>query len=305
MADSKNCCQPMKEEGWSCCPAGSHQFLKANPTANKGFPSVLGATTGGDPGVATVGVEAYVVGSVSNGTAVLLIPDVWGWDSGRIREVADRLAENLKTYCVIPKILSPPLEGGTSGDGLPPDFDLEKRGKDLGPFIGRFGRWEQKDDKDKDAIGPKIRGVFEHFADEGVEKVAGVGFCFGGWVLLEAANVIEEQLATDLVCCAVPHPSCHAVLGNKGAVKKAGSAQCPMLMLPAGNDPDIYDPEKGTFMAALKEKQPASHSITFPDMLHGWSIRGDLTDPKIDRDVKIVIDEVEKYIGKFLTASKL
>ena len=26
--------------------------------------------------------------------------------------------------------------------------------------------------------------------------------------------------------------------------------------------------------------------VTFPDMKHGWTTRGDMSDPKVDRDVK-------------------
>lgn len=45
-----------------------------------------------------------------------MVPDVWGWDSGRIRALADFCAEK-GYFTVIPKLSTPPLEGGTDGDG--------------------------------------------------------------------------------------------------------------------------------------------------------------------------------------------
>jgi len=107
----------------------------------------------------------------------------------------------------------------------------------------------------------------------------------------------------DLVACAVPHPSCHLEGMHKGdPVALAAKAQCPFLMMPAGNDPDIYNPGTG----ALQVKLPAgSESHPFPDMLHGWSIRGDMADAKIKRDVGIAVAETERYLGKYLGGAKM
>jgi dienelactone hydrolase len=57
--------------------------------------------------------------------ALLLCPDVWGWNGGRIRAVADAFAG--EGYLVaVPKLLTPCMGEGTDGDALPPDgtFDM-------------------------------------------------------------------------------------------------------------------------------------------------------------------------------------
>jgi len=135
---------------------------------------------------------------------------------------------------------------------------------------------------------------------QGCTKIAGIGFCFGCGILLQASDE-----AKDLIACCFPHPSAHAMLGTKKAVAMAGTAQCPILIMAAGNDPDIYDPEKGTFFQNLKAKHPQSESKPYPDMLHGWTIRGELTDAKIKRDVDRFMDESQKFLSQFLTASKM
>jgi dienelactone hydrolase len=64
----------------------------------------------------TEGIEYYGNG-ISIEKAILIIPDVWGYNSGRIRSIADLLAAE-GYYVAIPKLLSPPLEGGTEGRTL-------------------------------------------------------------------------------------------------------------------------------------------------------------------------------------------
>lgn len=269
----------------SCCPPQSHGYLASNPTAATGAEIKLPS-----------GLDAYAVGDGSKGNGIVLIPDVWGWDSGRIREVAGQLAEKLNAYCVIPRVLSNApentgLEGGTKGDGLPPDFDpFGPRGKEMGGFMGTFG-WTGA----KFSIKPKFDETIAHMKGKGCARICGIGFCFGCGILLQASDASK-----DLVACAFPHPSCHAMLGTKKAVAMASTAQCPMLVMGAGNDPDIYDPDKGTFFANLKKSHPASISSPFPDMLHGWTIRGDLADAKIKRDVDRFMAETEKFLGGYL-----
>jgi len=40
--------------------------------------------------------------------------------------------------------------------------------------------------------------------------------------------------------------------------------------------------------------------VEFPDMKHGWSVRGDLSVPEVERDVKKTFNFVLTYFGKYL-----
>jgi hypothetical protein len=93
--------------------------------------------------------EIYLTGNLGpSGRAILICPDIWGWDSGRIRNIADHLAE-ADYLVVVPKILQPAcvamcenviclhphffrLNGGTDGDALSPD---------VAPWIPETGGW--------------------------------------------------------------------------------------------------------------------------------------------------------------------
>ena len=121
----------------ACCPPHSHGYL-ASTRDHKGTKIT-----------AVGGTELYSTGSLSeSGRAILLVPDIWGWDSGRVRNIADHLAQ-AGYLVVVPKILQPtcvvvlaPIialcpryyryNGGTDGDALSPD---------VAPWIPETGGW--------------------------------------------------------------------------------------------------------------------------------------------------------------------
>lgn len=62
----------------------------------------------------TDGIEGYVSKPYVSGQKVLvLIPDAFGWNSGRLRNVADYFTEE-GYYTVVPKIMTPCAEGNAA-----------------------------------------------------------------------------------------------------------------------------------------------------------------------------------------------
>lgn len=131
----------------SCCPPNADKYLAAtyNTTGKKvTLPS---------------GLEVYRSGSANeNKKAVLIISDVWGWNSGRTRNIADLFAE-AGYLAIVPKLLTPAFEGGTDGEGcstiilvriilnsscfcltsgLYPTFDFVKDGHTAFPYFATF-----------------------------------------------------------------------------------------------------------------------------------------------------------------------
>ena len=74
----------------------------------------------------------------------------------------------------------------------------------------------------------------------------------------------------------------------------------------AGNDPDDYK-NGGAVQKALPEAvREASEFKAFPDMKHGWVIRGDTaSDEKIKRDVKDAVDRAKKFFAAKLAKSAM
>ena len=94
------------------------------------------------------------------------------------------------------------------------------------------------------------------------------------------------------------HPSHPKVIEelqeNEESVLK--EIKCPQFFLPASND------NPTTKFGGLG-KQVLGDSldiVEFPDMQHGWSIRGDLSDPTVERDVKKAFNLALAFFKKCL-----
>lgn len=231
----------------ACCPPGSAPYLAADHVDE--------------------GVGVYHVGSGAAG--LLIIPDVWGWNSGRTRAFADDFArKGLSVW--VPKMLTA-FEGGTDGDGLPPSFNPAERGAELGAlFAGAWG---------PEAVMPKVLQVVGMMRASGVTKFGVLGFCYGGWIGFHLSKIISSDV---MVCGAVPHPSVHIESRiGKDALKLTEEVQCPWILFPcgelggAGADPDMYDaPEGPSIKQILEEKFPGQSVVQrLPGAFHGFTTR--------------------------------
>merc|ERR1712060_885150 len=89
-------------------------------------------------------------------------------------------------------------------------------------------------------------------------------------------------------CGVGPHPSTK-LEGVFGGDEQAmmEKVNMPMLLMPAGNDPDNLK-EGGALAEDVAKK--GGKSVTFPEMSHGWVARGDLNDATVARDVKAAME---------------
>ena len=158
---------------------------------------------------------------------------MWGWNGGRVRAIADGLAEQGYKVAVGKFLSTPALDGGTDGDALPPDgeFNLE--------WIKNFP-WEKQ--------RPKVEAALGFLKAEGCTKIGVMGFCYGGHPACWASTIDPS-----VVCGVVCHPSMQlegfAFGGDTVALLK--SVQCPFLLAPAGNDLPMWS-DSGDFGEALK-----------------------------------------------------
>jgi len=188
----------------SCCPPNADKYLAAT------------YDTTGEKVTLPSGLEVYRSGSASvHKKAVLIISDVWGWNSGRTRNIADMFAE-AGYLAIVPKLMTPAFEGGTDGDGkltrsftpdnmllthlfalsnagLYPTFDFVKDGPTAFPYFATFD-YESKclhtncDNipwrtlhslcTHADNLRPKITAAVAYLKSEGATQIAGFGFCW-------------------------------------------------------------------------------------------------------------------------------
>ena len=107
----------------------------------------------------------------------------------------------------------------------------------------------------------------------------------GAWALCKAsANGFA------LKCGVGPHPSTkleHMCFGGSRAeAELMGAIAMPVLLMPAGDDPDNSKP--GGEITGLVEAKGGASEV-FPEMKHGWVSRGDITDAAVKRDVEAAL----------------
>ncbi|KAI9023465.1 Alpha/Beta hydrolase protein [Hyaloraphidium curvatum] len=263
-----------------CCPPNSEPYLKAD------------YATKGKTGTLPSGLEVYTTGPADAKKAILMIPDVWGWNSGRLRGIADNYGDG-GYRVMVPKLLTPPFEGGTDGDALPPDFDIENRMNDLVGYLQNFKFPELK---------AKIKACLEALKAGGAEKIGMVGYCWGGWVIAHTAG--DADLKPHVNAAAIFHPSIHLedfVFGGNAA-ELLGKSSAPMLFCPAENDPPVYL-EDGPYYKALKAVQPATEVIAFKGVKHGFVNRadiGNMASPEVKAAVEKAVEDAADFLGKNL-----
>lgn len=224
--------------------------------------------------------QAPVNGSPSS--AIIVYSDVWGWNSGRIRAIADYLGE-LGYLALVGKFLTPTLNGGTDGDAMSPDdtFNLD--------WIKQFPWDTQK---------PKVDSIISYAKQSGASRIGVFGFCYGGHLACWSSRENSE-----IACGVVFHPSMQlegfAFGGDNLELLK--EVQAPFMLCPAGGDLPLWS-EDGELGSALKSSKRGSECVwsIYPEMSHGWSIRGDVSDPLVARDVDLVLKDATQYFSKYL-----
>eukprot|EP01039_Chlorochromonas_danica_P007139 gene7139-7892_t len=239
-----------------CCPPNAYKFLEPDY-------AFVGQTHRLDNGQ-----EFYHSGKVGE-KGVLVIPDVFGWNGGRTRNIADFLGDE-GYYTVVPKLLVPAMEGAVDGDGFSQNISM-------GEAVEALKRFPTED------LLPRIKVVVDHMKSEGVKQIAILAFCWGGWV---AAHVLASDEADNYSCCAIAHPSLKIEAGIFGGdiLSLVSAVRKPMLWLPTRGDEAEYD-VGGAWFKKLKENHPTSESISFGDVDHGFIPRGNISDPLVKQEI--------------------
>jgi len=244
----------------SCCPSTAWGELKNPNYTEKGQIEKIDD------------LEIYHVGKGSK--CIIWNYDVFGFKGGRTRQMCDFLAD--AGYLVV----MPDYYRGSLCD---PTTDGER----LPAFIQEQTKWESnlKNDWEK-----KIRPFAEKL---GAKTYGAVGTCWGSYVVLRLCDDVCFKGGVSF------HPSHSPIAGmmlKESEEELLKSVKCPQLFMPANGD------HANTYPGGLGKEVlgDALEIVTFPDMQHGWSIRGDLSDPKVDRDVKKAFNMALTFFGKYL-----
>eukprot|EP00616_Rhizochromulina_sp_CCMP1243_P008986 CAMPEP_0118997144 /NCGR_PEP_ID=MMETSP1173-20130426/61256_1 /TAXON_ID=1034831 /ORGANISM="Rhizochromulina marina cf, Strain CCMP1243" /LENGTH=746 /DNA_ID=CAMNT_0006948567 /DNA_START=93 /DNA_END=2330 /DNA_ORIENTATION=+ len=228
------------------------------------------------------GVQCYIVGrSPHDGPCrgVVLLPDIRGFQGGRIRAVADFLARYTADIVLVPKLLAPPLDRGTQGDGVPEDFDDVDQQDRLHAWL-RLLPW-------KECVDHKIHSLLVHLKALGASKIALVG-CGVGGLLATLAAATNPTVS----CLCLISPSLHLLellLGGPSPEALAARVSSPVLLLSARDDSRTYWPG-GTVTDTFRQRNLESRSEPFAEMRRGFVLHGELHNATVHRDVRQALE---------------
>jgi len=257
-----------------CCPPNSFPGLVLNDQ------NTVGAV------VTHKSATFYSTGNLHESTgrrALITIPDIFGWNSGRTRKIADVMATQLNVLVVVLRSLLSSYKGGE--DGLPADYDFATATDlpELGEWIKSVSQWDA-------SLKGRVTDLFEYLDSQKCSGVGLVGYCWGGW----GTSVIAANFTERVKCQAIPHPSVEAVehRHSRDPTILCKRIKCPTFLLPGGNDPDTYR-TGGIIFNILKENNAASKSSEheFDAVNHGWVVRSNAEHyPFVTKAVDIVIE---------------
>ena len=215
------------------------------------------------------GLTVYTVPPPSESTkGVVINYDVHGFKGGRVKSVCDAIARAGFWVCM-PDVY---------GDGVGVN--------DFGGFASDTGKAFLKTHSFESLL-PKLNETIDHLKSKGVETVGTVGFCWGAWVVFKLSATCSIHAGASV------HPSTRIgpLLWSETEGDMARAVKAPQLLLPAGNDPENLK-TGGEIVEIIRGSGLACETHEFPDMSHGWSIRGDATDPAVARDVRAAVEKV-------------
>jgi hypothetical protein len=139
---------------------------------------------------------------------------------------------------------------------------------------------------------PKVVSLAKYMFNEGVERIALVGFSWGGWV---AANILASEVTDQFVCGILAHPSINLEERMYGGslVELFSHINRPLLMLPAHGDPYEYD----SFVQLLKNRCPSSDVIDCRGFEHNILLRGRIDDRDICNADAKALNEIICYLN--------
>uniref|UniRef100_A0A6B2LG48 Dienelactone hydrolase domain-containing protein n=1 Tax=Arcella intermedia TaxID=1963864 RepID=A0A6B2LG48_9EUKA len=214
-------------------------------------------------------MDVYHVGTGEK--AVIVVYEVFGMESGRVKLISDQLAHH-GFQVILPDFFRSDIFSG--------DWNNFK------PWLFKFPWPKVKEDLQSKVL------PFLHA--NGAKCIGMVGFCWGNWVVFHACAELG-----DIKAGASAHPSavkaCEHFGEDVGEIIK--EIHVPNLVLTAGNDPDSIKPG-GVHAENLKKS--GGEVDEYKEQNHGWVTRGDLSDPKVEAAVKDATDKIIAFFKRHL-----
>ncbi|ODV63194.1 protein AIM2 [Ascoidea rubescens DSM 1968] len=209
-----------------------------------------------------LGYDTYQTGDKNSSKIIVILTDVFGHRYNNVLLIADKLAE-AGYYVVIPDY----LEGGnvTFSQNDP-------------QYAAKIQKWLDYHNLEK--TKPIVDDFFKKLKDSAKYKFIGVtGYCFGGRYAIQQ---ISDTGYAD--AAAVAHPSLVQI-------EEIQSVSKPLLISAAEIDKTFTIELRHQSEKVLAEKGAIYQIDLFGGVVHGFAVRGDLSDARIQYSMNRVISD--------------
>jgi len=223
-------------------------------------------------------LDSYVTSGSSAGSherAVLYLTDVLGHTFINAQLLADYYAEHSHVTVYVPDL----FEGKPIKREVITNPELRKT-INFPEFIGLNSK-----EKRYPQVAAYIKELKEH---HGVKKLASIGFCFGGWCSLQLSR---DQLVD---AAAVAHPS---LVQFEEDIQ---NIRTPSLFLLAEVDEQFPQERIPRTKEILSEKSYPFVLKFFPQMVHGFAVRGDANEEPVRKAAEEAAEEAVSFFNKYL-----
>ena len=244
----------------SCCPTTAWGELKNPNYKEKGMVEKVDD------------MEIYHVGSGPK--CIIWNYTVFGFNGGRTRQMCDFMAD--AGYLVIlpdyfrGQMCDPTKDGGRS--------KLVKFLQDQTKWAELQLDWEKRVKPLAEKLGAKTYGT--------------IGCCWGSYMVIRLCAQVCFKAG---ISC---HPSHSAIISgnNENEEDILKEIKSPQIFMPAyGDHPNVWPDGLGK-----KVMGDQLSIIPFPEMKHGWTMRGDMDDTKVQRDVEKAFNLCLTYFNQYL-----
>ena len=279
----------------ACCTARAHRALHLSEAQESGREIMVN------------GIPCYETLPSHSGKvpALLVFSDIFGWRSGRTRQLCDEMAEKAGVQVLLPNFFHE--DGSTEGEPL--------SGCSAAWYIAKrilYYNWSNKHNSwwaslmypvfwtKTNHVEPVIRSkLIPYLTESGQRPIGALGFCWGGWLAFHSASIPEIQ------CAIAMHPSVKMEKFHGGnSVDLYAAISCPTMCLAASDDPEEVKPS-GALSESLDQKGLASFFQEYPDMKHGWVPRGKAEDSGVAAAVTKAVHQSVLFLQQHLPVPKL
>lgn len=222
-------------------------------------------------------VDTYIAGDNPD-SAVLIVPDLFGWAFANIRLLADHYAKEANVTVYVPDFFQ--------GDSLPLDLMLEGKYDevDLAGFLApeRNGREARED---------LVLRVAKQLREKHSTSLGAVGFCYGAWACF-CLGSSEHRPAPLVDYIAVGHPS----MVTKEDINALG---VPLMVLAPEHDFAYTKELKMHTFETMIERQLRFDYRHFPGVEHACMVRGDARKEGERQALEAGKNAVVYWIGTF------